>query len=178
MNPLAPCLLVLTTLLPLPMLPNAIAEEVRNDIEISFSRTRLDKEKDKKDSNLTVTAQKIAYDIELENKSFDDFGELTVKYMVFYEDSKPGATTGPVEKFVKGSEKVEGIRARDTTEIQTKPVKIESAELDTGWVWSSGASNKTRDRVLGVWCRVYHKGTRVGEYVNPSSLARRHEWED
>ena len=148
-----------------------------DEIEISFDRKRLDKQVSR-DGDMTVTSQDIVYDIELKNMTFDDMGPLVVKYMVFYEDKQPGKATDAVELWVTGEEKVEGIASRETAELTTKPVQLKKEQLDSGYYWTSGAKSRSRDRVIGVWCKVFDGEREVAEYIKPSSIARRHDWEE
>lgn len=147
------------------------------DVEIRASRTKVDQQTERSKANMTVKRTEVAYDIEITNKTFTDMTNLEIHYMIFYEVSKAGSTTKPVEKFVAATEKVDDIPAHKKATMTTKAVEIKSAELDPGWEWNSGASNKSRDRVVGIWCRLYRNGEMLAEYINPSSLSRRHQWQ-
>ncbi len=148
------------------------------DLEIRASRTKLAQETERSKTNMTVSKAEVAYDVEITNKTFEDMKDLEIRYMIIFEVSKPGSTTEPVEDFVTGSQAVDDIPAHKKIQLTTKPVELKSTLLDAGWVWTSGAANKSRDRVVGIWCRVYRNGEMLGEYINPTSLSRRHEWKD
>ncbi len=148
-----------------------------DDIKISFSRKQLEQQQ-REDSNVTITETDIVYEIELENKTFDDMANLAVKYKIFYKDQILGKTTDAVEQYVDGEEHVASIPAHRSVELVTAPVKLTKEQLDAGWSYDSGASGKSRDRIVGVWCRVYAGDKQIAEYANPSSLKRRHKWED
>lgn len=148
-----------------------------SDVEISAKRTTLDQSK-ARGNNTTTTTKEIAYELQIKNKTFHDIPALEIKYLVFYSDAQAGSKEDGVLKSVQGTESVTGLSAHDNITLQTKPISLSSEQLDGNWYYGSGASNRARDAVKGVWIRAYAEGKMVAEYMNPSTLDKKNDWKD
>ena len=148
------------------------------DVQISATPKKIDQQKSRKGEHATVTTKEMAYIVTVENRSFKTFDELNVKYMIFYADSQPGRTEKPIEAHHKGSETLRNLSTYRKAQFETTPFKLEKEELDGGWYYTSGGDGRARDRVTGVWVRAYANGNLVGEYANPSTVAKNREWKD
>ncbi|HEY5743045.1 MAG TPA: hypothetical protein VIS99_10940 [Terrimicrobiaceae bacterium] len=146
------------------------------DLQISAAPKKLDEQKSRKGEHVTLTTKEVAYIVKLENRSFKIFDELEVKYVIFYADPKPGTDEKPIEVQHKGSETVKNLATHRTAEFETSPFTLEKEELDGGWYYRGGGNGRTKDRVTGVWIRAYASGNLVGEYSNPTTLAKKKEW--
>jgi hypothetical protein len=98
--------------------------------------------------------------------------------MIFYLDPKPGRSDKPLEVSHQGMETFTNFGANRTATFKTIPLKLMKEELDSGWVYESGGSGRWKDRVTGVWIRAYANGEIVGEYSNPTTIAKKREWKD
>ena len=154
------------------------AEAQVYDVQISATRKKIDQQKSRKEEHATVTTKEMAYTITVENRSFKTFEELSVKYMIFFADAQPGKSEKPVEAHQKGSETLKNLSTHRTSQFETAPIKLQKEELDGGRYYSSGGDGRTRDRVTGVWVRAYSDGNLVGEYANPTTVAKTREWQD
>jgi len=170
---------LLFSLISLATLSLSSASAALSDIEIKVTREKLGEEVDRKTSKAErVATKEILYKITIQSKTFKQLSNLEAKYMVFYYDSKPGSNYDPEEKSQSGSEKIIALASNRSVEFETKSITLTSVSLDGGWVYTTGASNKSKDRVSGVWVRVFGEdGTLVGEYANPSSITKR-IWKD
>ncbi len=148
------------------------------DVQISVTPKKIDQQKSRKGEHATVITKEMAYIVKVENRSFKTFGELNVKYMIFYADSQPGRTEKPIEAHHKGSETLRNLSTYRTAQFETAPFKLEKEELDGGWYYASGGDGRAKDRVKGVWVRAYVDGNLVGEYANPSTITKSREWID
>jgi hypothetical protein len=148
------------------------------DLQISATPKKIDQQKSRKGEHATVTTKEMAYIVTVENRSFKSFDELNVKYMIFYADSQPGRREKPIEAHHKGSETLRNLSTHQKGQFETAPFKLEKEELDGGWYYKSGGDGRARDRVTGVWVRAYSNGNLVGEYANPSTVAKTREWKD
>lgn len=148
-----------------------------NDVQVSVTRVKLDEQKSRSHATTTTTKQ-VAYKVVVQNKTFKPFTDLEVKYMIFYEATELGSQEGGRELFKSGKEMVGALDAHKSTIFETTPVELSSAALDGGWYFTSGASNKAKDRVSGTWFRAYANGELVGEYINPTTLSKRQEWKE
>ena len=148
------------------------------DIKISAVPKKIDEQKDRPKGNLTVTTKEIAYKVSVENRTFKTIPQLEVKYIIYYVDSNPGSKEKRIESLRKGSEAVADLAANRTTTFETKPLKLTKEELDAGWYWVGSGSSRVKDRVTGVWIRAYSNGALLGEYCNPTTVAKKNEWQD
>ena len=150
-----------------------------SDVEIKVTRQKLGEEIDRKTSKAErIATKEILYKITVQSKTFKQLSNLEAKYMIFYYDAKPGSNYDPEEKFQAGSEKITAIASNRSVEFETKSIQLTTVSLDGGWVYDTGASNKSKDRVSGIWVRVFDEsGAVVGEYASPSSITKR-TWKD
>ncbi len=148
------------------------------DVQLTVTRQKLDEQKSKGTGPTTVTTKEVSYRVTVQNRTFKAMPELTVKYMIFFEMPEPGSKES-VTKSNKGSEKIMSLEANRSTTFDTKPFKLETEQLDPGWFYANGASNKAKDRVAGIWVRAYNtEGKIVGEYVNPTTLSKKNDWKE
>jgi hypothetical protein len=147
------------------------------DVEFTVTRQKLDEQKEREGGNTTITTKEVRYKVTAQNRTFKTIPELKIKYMVFYEAPQPGSHE-TVEAFHKGSEVITNFEGNRTSIFETKPFKLTTEQLDGGWVYTSGAKNKAKDRVVGIWIKAYSEDKLVGEYVNPSTLARKNEFKE
>ncbi len=147
------------------------------DVEIKAARQRLDQEKARSGGPVTVKVSEIVYNITVTNKTFKVFPELKVKYMIFYQDGQPGQAGKPPEVSVTGGETLTNLEGNRSATFDTKAFKLSAAQLAGGYYWTSGADARQKDRVTGVWIKVFSPDGRVlGEYANPASVARKNTW--
>jgi hypothetical protein len=148
------------------------------DVQISATPKKIDQQKSRRGEHATVTTKEMAYVVTVENRSFKTFEELVVRYMIFYADSQPGRSEKPIEAYHKGSETLRNLSTHRKSQFETAPFKLEREELDGGWYYTSGGDGRSRDRVTGVWVRAYSNANLVGEYANPTTVAKTREWKD
>ena len=145
-----------------------------SDIEIKAVREKLGEDVSRKDGDTRVSKKEILYNITLQSKTFKDLSRLDVKYMIFYYDASFGSTEKVEEKSKSGSEKVAFLKGNSSFTFKTDPIVLTTEQLDGNVYWANGASGKSKDRVSGIWVRVYNdQGEIVEEYANPTSITKR-----
>ena len=159
------------------LLAVATAPAQMSDVQFNVTRKKLDEQKEREGGNTTVITKEICYKVDVQNRTFKDIPELTVKYMIFYE-APQGGTNEVVEAFHKGSETITALQGNDKTTFETKPFKLTTEQLDGGWYYTTGAKNKAKDRVAGIWLKAFAGDKMVGEYVNPSTLSKKNTWKE
>lgn len=148
-----------------------------HDVAITVTKKKLDEEKSR-DGNKTITTKELGYNITVQNKRFKTMPEIQVKYMIFLTDERAGSTQDGVTKPHTGSETLTNLASNASVSFETKPIKISTEDLDAGWYYTSGAGNRARDKVNGVWVRAFADGKIIGEYANPSTIAKKNTWKD
>ena len=156
-------------------LGNAIA--ALSDVEISATRKKLDEQKANNSFSVTTTKE-IAYTVTVKSKSFKPLSNLEVRYLIFFENSQLGTTEGASERVEKGREQIASLEANRSHIFETNPIKLESAALNAGYSYSDGSASQARDKVNGIWIRVYSDGKMIGEYANPTTIIKRQTWKD
>jgi uncharacterized protein YcfL len=155
---------------------SASAAGLTDDVEIKVDRQKLDEEVTNSGPERTSTKE-IRFTVTVQSKTFKQLSNLEAKYMIFYYDSKPGSAAKPTEQSQSGSEKIIALAGNQSVNFETKSITLTTVTLDGGWVYSSGASSKSKDRVSGVWVRVFSEGKLVGEYTSPTTIKKR-DWKD
>jgi len=148
------------------------------DVQLSASRLKLDEQKGREQGNVTVTTKEIVYKITVQSKTFKPLAGLQVKYMIFYADAASGTKEKPAETFLKGSETIANLAGNALVNFNTTPIKLTTEELDAGWYYKSGGSNRAKDKVTGVWIRAYLDGKMVSEYANPTTTSKKNDWKE
>ncbi len=162
------------------------------DIELKVVRKKLEDEKaatqgiattpdgDKFDFYKKQRSQKVAYTFTVTNRSFKDIEPVTLKYMIFYRDEKPGSIAKPTELSVVGSVKTEALKANGgQSTVDTVPVELQSTELPPNVRYKTGAKQKAKDKITGLWVRAYNaQGDLILDLPNPSTLTSKHEWKE
>jgi hypothetical protein len=117
------------------------------------------------------------YSVKLSNRSFADVNGLTAEYRVFVrDDSGKGTVSQQKLKRNEFQATIPAIPNNGTYTFVTEPVKLESSQLDSNWVYTDGKRGKSQDKIAGVWIRIMQGGKIVGEYVNPSTIATKEKF--
>jgi hypothetical protein len=148
------------------------------DVQITAAKKKLDEEKTREGTNKTVITKEIVYNITVQNKRFKVMPEIQVKYMIFVDDAQGGSKEDATSKAHTGSETLTNLASNASVSFETKPFKLTTVDLDAGWYYTTGAGNRARDKANGVWIRAYADGKMIGEYANPSTVAKKNEWKE
>lgn len=148
------------------------------DVQITATKKRLDEQKQRADGNKTITTKDVTYTVSVQNKRFNVQPEIIVKYRIFLENEAAGSTADGVIKTHKGSETLTNLAANATATFETKPFQLTTEDLDGGWYYATGATNRAKDKVKGIWIRAYADGKIIGEYANPSTISKKNDWKD
>lgn len=147
------------------------------DVAITADRKKVDEQRSRGDASLIVTKE-VLFKIAVESRTSKPLTDLAVKYMVFYADSQPGSTGKALVAFHKGSTPLASLAVHETASVDTESFKLTTEELDGNYIYTSGASSRSQDRVLGIWVKVFAAGKLVGEYSNPPLLAKKNSWKE
>lgn len=124
--------------------------------------------------------EKWQYTVKVANESFIPSPALQAQYIIFIQRQNLGAKTSgvadSVEK-VKGSAPVAAINAHSDTSFETSEVSLRQQSLMGGWVYTNGGRIKATDSIEGIWVRFMDGDKQVAEYVNPSNLSSKFQWE-
>lgn len=156
----------------------AIRKLAERDALLEISASRIKKKIDTiKQVSMKIEKFEAYYDVTYENRSDFDIEALTADYVLYIEEEVAGrADVEPLIKKEKGTTKIT-LAARDEATELTNRIAMQETELESNYVWTSGADDKSEAKLIGIWLRVYHNGILVKEYVNPSRLQKDFKWE-
>lgn len=150
-----------------------------DDVKVAMTRRKLESSKERSGVNKSVEAKTIAYDIQITSRSFKEYKDVVVKYMIFYEDAQLGSTSKPEIKIGSGSQVFPSVLNNKPLVFVTNPIELEKASLDGNYFFGSGASSQVKDRVVGLWVRVFDSaGGQIGSYFNPTTVPKKFEWKE
>jgi hypothetical protein len=131
----------------------------------------------KKAGNVTEETTLFQYAVKLTNKSFAAVSGLTVQYRVFIRtDEGKGSVSQQKLKREEFTAAIPNIPNNGTYSFDTEAVTLHKATLDGGWTYTDGKRNKSADKIVGVWIRIFQGDKVVGEYVNPSTLTSKEKF--
>ncbi|TXI83318.1 MAG: hypothetical protein E6Q40_11195 [Cupriavidus sp.] len=148
------------------------------DFDITATREKLGMDRGRESGNMTVTSREIRYRIDVKSRAFKPVENVEVKYNIYYEDKQEGSRDAGTLQAKTGSQKFDKIEPGKPVAVSTDPFELTTQKLDGNWYWANGASNKTADRVVGIWARVYVNGELKQEYCNPTTLSKKADWKD
>lgn len=155
------------------------AQASSNDVTFTASRKRLDYSKEKQGGNKLVEEKEIVYTVKATSKSFRDLTDVVIKYNILYEEEEHGSTEKAKVKELAGKKVLPGMLTNKPVEFDTDPITLSQAKLASNWYFTSGASRKAKDRVVGLWFRAFDaEGNPLGEYSNPSTVRTKYSWKE
>jgi hypothetical protein len=146
---------------------------------ITSESKKIDGEQTKSGPEIKTT-EEWAYKVMLENKSFKDAANVEIKYIVFL---KPDAVGEKVMinkvklKRKQGTQSVPLIKNFEKYTFMTDSMTITGTQLEAGWYWANGANARAKDRLNGLWMRIFVDGQQVSEFINPPALKDKESWE-
>lgn len=163
-----------------------------SDLQVTTSRKRLNSEEAYKgfhkhaQSDQTrinpgvkgAKTEEVGYAVNVSNRTFSPMPELEARYIIFVERQQLGAKKGTeqVEK-ITGKESVAGMPAKGNATFNTRSVKLHEQSLSGNWIYANGGRIKAADSLIGIWIKFFDGDKEVGEYINPTTLTNRHQWE-
>jgi len=120
-------------------------------------------------------AEKVIYELKLQNQTLSDLSKITVDYLIFVERHKLGEKMGqePHVDRVAGSKAIDALSNREPQTVTTDELELNKGSLGGGWSYVGGGKVRVEDNVVGVWVRVSQDGTVIGEYTNPPNVTKR-----
>lgn len=127
-----------------------------------------------------VTKWMAHYKITLENREKVPMKNLRVEYRYWVFDQAVAAQkrSQGTRRLEKGKIDVEFIDRWDTLEVRTEETELIETELASGWYYAGGGDDDSKDKLDGIWVRVYHGDILVTEYASTDSIMREHKWDE
>lgn len=145
---------------------------------ITTARNRAEKEQRQTELHL-VSVEDWTHLVTLQNTSVRPLENLEIRYRVYYMDDHHGAMRNEIKlRFLDGTEIVEKLERGQKHQFETRPVRLEKRELKPGWSYADGSKSAVKDRLRGIWVKVYQEGRLAQEHINPVSLRKSDPWEE
>ncbi|MGC1481798.1 MAG: hypothetical protein WA771_14960 [Chthoniobacterales bacterium] len=148
---------------------------VAGNVDLKISAIPKEESSDKdRAGNTAVATSEGFYKIALKNNSLiNDTPALRAEYRVFFliDDGKTNRRDAELKR-ESGAEDVPVIPGGEKFEFVTKAVKLRAKSLASGYYYTSGRRDTSRDELEGIWVRVLDGDEVVEEFVHPSSLKR------
>lgn len=116
------------------------------------------------------------YEVEVFNETFEEITNLKAKYTIIHYKSIPGSTTPPTKESKSGEAMISKIAGRSKVSFSTESFESVRTELENGYYWTSGADDKSKDGLGGIWVKFYYEGEMVSEYKYPADVDEDVKW--
>lgn len=152
------------------------------DFKISTTRKKESavRAKPVKSGERTTATEEVFYEIKIASNAFKETAPVKASYLVIVERQEIGKKAG-LETYdrVTGEAPVKALAPRASESFKTELIKLRTQSLTGKWIYTDGGRIKTQDNLVGIWVKLFDEnGTEVGEYINPSTLSRKHQWEE
>ena len=119
------------------------------------------------------------YKIDLENESDIDLSEIHLEYVYLAFHMELGADKRREGKtqIVKGDLTIPRIKGRGEFAFDSVKCDMLNTELASGYVWADGGKDQSKDKLEGIWIRVYYSGRLIQEWSYPTNMVEKYSWE-
>ena len=132
-----------------------------------------------KSSSIFRKTWKEGYEVTIKNETAFGMEDVRIEYRVFkFEDAIAAQkrSEGEVKK-LKGSAKVGKIPAWSAAATETTQFPMQQTKLAPRTRWASGGKETSKDKMDGVWVRVYVGDFMATEVTKPENLDRKVGWD-
>lgn len=145
--------------------------------EVRFSTKNT--EKQEFDGGSLITEEyKVHYNIMVKNTSAEAFKDVRVEYLILkFEDALAAQKRSEGKwKRLKGEASISSIKARTEESTQTKEITMRETKLAANFVWVGGGKRSSKDKLKGIWVKVYVGDTLAYEKSKPDNMMRKEIW--
>lgn len=149
-------------------------------IEIRFSEDESD-DSTRSSGGIRSTTYDAGYEVILKNAGDRDVSDIKVEYLIFKFTDRVAAKKRSDGKFErqKGDLELATLKSRSESRLPTKRFSMLETELESGYVWAGGEAGKSpdsKDKLEGIWVKVYVGDMLIIEQARPESLMRNEPW--
>jgi hypothetical protein len=146
---------------------------------IELSRGKFSTEK-KEEIGVTYSYEQWGFNVTLVNRWNKPLENLRAEYVLFLDPSEQLIDSKEEAKLkrLRGQAEVEPIPMSGRVQFRTDTVEAVKVALKSGWDWGDADKKRTaRDKLYGVWVRVYRGEELVAETAMPNTLSTKEAWE-
>lgn len=121
------------------------------------------------------------YEITVRNQTYKDLEYLRIDYLIFkFDDATAGRerNSGDLER-KEGSMVLKHLSARSEESVTTDSFRMLETSKEPGYNWGGSGAREVRyrkDRLDGIWVRIYRGNQLIFEESRPQSIARNQSW--
>jgi hypothetical protein len=146
-------------------------------LEVQFTTTETDKRKSSS-GGIQREDYKVCYNVRINNSGHEDFSDVRVEYLILkFQDilSATKRSEGNLKRF-KGSAELPRIPAREESSASTEDIPMLKSKLESGYIWANGAKKTSKDKLEGIWVKIYIGDKLVHEVSKPENMMRTEKW--
>ncbi|NBB78638.1 MAG: hypothetical protein GVY36_04235 [Verrucomicrobia bacterium] len=150
----------------------------KKDIELVF-RSHVTERSGWDGSSILRKTWKEGYEVTIKNNTAFEMEDVRIKYMVLkFEDAIAAQkrSEGEIKK-LKGSAEVGKIPAWSDGATETSQFPMQQTKLAPRTRWASGGKETSKDKMEGIWVRVFVGDFMATEITKPENLDRKIGWD-
>ena len=66
---------------------------------------------------------------------------------------------------------------RETVTLTTELIPMLKSQLEPGYIWANGAKKTSKDKLEGIWVKIFVGDKLVREVSKPENMMRKEPWE-
>lgn len=147
-------------------------------ITVELSRGVFATEK-RESTGLTYTHDQWGYNVVITNRSGPMLESLRAEYVLLLEPNPYHTAVSERNKLkrTRGNATLDPIATGARTQFRTSTVEAIKVSLKPGWVWGDEDRKRTtRDKLYGVWVRIYRGDELIAEAATPAGIVTRETW--
>jgi len=151
----------------------------QGSVRIELSRGVFSSEK-REATGLTYTHEQWGFNVVITNRSAPMLENLRVDYILLLEPNPYHTTSKDSSKLKRttGKATIESLATGSRTQFRTSTVEAIKVALKPGWIWGDEDRKRTtRDKLYGVWVRLYRGDELIAETTTPAAIVNREKWE-
>lgn len=122
----------------------------------------------------------IYFEMPLRNRTSFDVDGLLVKYVIYWRDEVLASDPDEPGELIKvpGKIKIENLAPNETNKMTTESVVISTDTLADNYFFTNGGKRVAKDKMEGIWVRIYRNDQLLIETARPEFIMKRYEWQE
>ena len=143
-------------------------------------RDRPEEKEDMSSESRKVRIERIQFHFDIEYNHNIPLQDLRIEYRVFYSEERMGRPVNGYSREVVWTDEIKVPLLEPEAEIRIsseKMLPLEESRMHSGWSISRGFGGPVRDRIDGIWMRLYRGDKLLHEHSEPSKTMDRFKWD-
>jgi hypothetical protein len=147
-------------------------------VQLELSRGMFSSEK-RDSTGVVYTYEQWGYNIVINNRSGPPLENIRAEYILLMEPNPYHTAPSDRNKLIRttGTANLEPLQTGARTQFRTSTVEVVKVALKDGWVWTDADRKRTtRDKLYGLWVRVFRGDELIAEATTPAGIVQREKW--